>query len=93
MIKREFTFLKEAIHRYQQKSNRLLIRAQRLLPGQLEQVALLLDRQPYVGMSLMASTTRRVMSVSGDIIETLHLTNDLLCDKATDLIIQAEDSK
>ncbi|GLQ33639.1 hypothetical protein [Litoribrevibacter albus] len=90
MIKREFTFLKEAIQRYQQKSNRVLQQQQRRLPDQLEGLALLLEGQPYFGMSLAAHTTRRLKNVSSDLCETLYLTNDLLCDKATELVEQAE---
>lgn len=92
MIKREFTFLKEAIDRYQQTSNRLLQQSQHRIPDQLEQVASLLEKQPYPGCQNVAKGTRNLKSIAQEIAETLFLTNDLLCDKANELVTRAEKS-
>jgi hypothetical protein len=92
MVKREFTFLKEVIERYQQKSSQVLMQAQRRTPEHFETLAVALEGQSNAQLKYLATTARSLKEVSQDIFETLYLTNDLLCDKATDLVTQAEQS-
>ncbi|MFC3152226.1 hypothetical protein ACFOEK_14420 [Litoribrevibacter euphylliae] len=93
MMKREFTFLKEAINRYQQTSNRMLQQSQHRLPEHIEQVASLLEKQPYTGCQQAANGARNLKQTTQEIVETLFLTNDLLCDKALELVSKVERSE
>ena len=90
MVKREFTFLREVIERYQQKSCQLLTQAQRRLPEHIETLAVALEGQSNAQLKQLATTARSLKEVSQDIIETMYLTNDLLCDKATEIVAKAE---
>jgi len=90
MIKREFTFLKEAIARYQQQSNRILRQSQNQLPDQIEQLAMLLDAQPLYTCQLVASKARDLKQAAQEIAETLYLANDFACDKANEIVVKAE---
>lgn len=90
MIKQELTFLKEAIDRYQQNSNRLWLRVQNQLPNHIEQVAGFIEQKPYNACAQIARATRQLKGLSVDVTETIQLTNDFLCDKAQDIVRKAE---
>ena len=93
MTASKFIFLREALDRYQQHSNRALHRIQHQLPHHLDAVAELMDKSSYSLIQVCGRKTRSLKEISTDFAETIKLSNDYACDKAQEVIRTVEQKR